>query len=149
MTMPAQPPTSQPPVPQPPSKPVRPPRDYLRGPWPDGPVRHLSTDEGGEAVERMAEQAARLASQIRLCRAERGLRRSQLAARTGLRPNTVTDVEEGLTWPDLRTLCLIAWALDADLELEPRVALRARAPMSRAQPPPAPRRAQPGMPPPG
>lgn len=111
---------------RPPPKPARPPREYLRGAWPASAVRRLTEEEGGEAVEHMVEQAARLAAQIRERREARGLRRSQLAALTGLRPNTVGDVEDGNSWPDLRTLSLIAWALDADIELEPRVPLRAR-----------------------
>lgn len=99
--------------------------------WPHGTVRRVPEDEGGEATECMVEQAARLAGQITQRRLARGLRRSQLAARTGLRPNTILDVEEGRSWPDFRTLGLIAWALEADLEFEARVALRAAERMSR------------------
>lgn len=116
------------PTPSPPSKPRRPPRDYLRGSWPDSPVRRVPDDEGGEATEHLVEQAARLSRQISARRKARGLSRSRVALVTGLRPNTILDVEEGRTWPDLRTLGLLAWALEADLELEPRVAVRAREP---------------------
>ena len=98
-------------------------------------MRRLEDDEGGEAVEHLVEQAARIADQIATRRTARGLPRSRLAALTGLRPNTILDVEEGRTWPDLRTLGLIAWALDADIELEPRVALRARDPFRLAAEP--------------
>lgn len=98
--------------------------------WPTGVVR-IPDQEGGAAIEHLVEQAARLAARIKERRSERGLRRSQLAAMTGLRPNTVGDVEEGRTWPDLRTLGLIAWALEADLEFEPRVAIRAAEPVAR------------------
>lgn len=88
----------------------------------------MPDDEGGEATEHLVEQAARLSRQISTRRKARGLSRSRVALVTGLRPNTVLDVEEGRTWPDLRTLGLLAWALEADLELEPRVAMRAREP---------------------
>lgn len=114
----------------PPLKPTRPPRAYVPD-WPEPRVRRIPDDEGGVATECLAEQAARLAGQIKARRLERGLRRSQLAARTGLRPNTILDVEEGRSWPDFRTLGLIAWALEADLEFEPRVAMRAAERMSR------------------
>ncbi|HWH33371.1 MAG TPA: helix-turn-helix transcriptional regulator [Egibacteraceae bacterium] len=124
--------TAQPTSPKPPpAKPRRPPREYLRGTWPDSPVRRVPEEEGGEAVEHLVEQAARLARQISSRRLSRGLSRSRVAALTGLRPNTVLDVEEGRSWPDLRTLGLLAWALEADLELEPRVPLRARDRWSR------------------
>jgi len=113
-----------------PSKPTRPPRAFVPE-WPHGPVSRVPEAEGGEATEWLAEQAARLAGQIMRRRLERGLRRSQLAARTGLRPNTILDVEDGRSWPDFRTIGLIAWALEADLEFEPRVALRAAEPVSR------------------
>jgi len=59
-------------------------------------------------------------------RKRRGLRRSQLAAMTGLRPNTVSDLENGQTWPDLRTVALIAWALEADVEFVGREGRRVR-----------------------
>lgn len=113
-----------------PSKPRRPPREYLRGAWPDSPIRRVPDEEGGAATEHLVEQAARLARQISTRRLARGLSRSRVASVTGLRPNTILDVEEGRTWPDLRTLGLLAWALEADLELEPRVPLRAREPWS-------------------
>lgn len=99
--------------------------------WPDGAVTRVPEEEGGEATEWLAEQAARLAGQISKRRMARGLKRAQLAAVTGLRPNTILDVEEGRSWPDFRTLGLIAWALEADLEFEARVAMRAAEPMSR------------------
>lgn len=115
---------------RPPSKPTRQPRAYVRD-WPHGAVGRVPDEEGGEATEWLAEQAARLAGQITKRRLARGLRRSQLAAVTGLRPNTILDVEEGRSWPDFRTLGLIAWALEADLEFEARVAMRAAEPMPR------------------
>lgn len=118
--------------PQPPSKPTRPPRAYVPE-WPQGPVSRVSDQEGGEATEWLAEQAARLAAAIMRRRGERGLRRSQLAAYTGLRPNTILDVEDGRSWPDFRTLGLIAWALESDLEFEPRVAMRAAEPVTRSR----------------
>lgn len=117
----------------PPPKPSRQPRAYVRE-WPHGAVSRVPEDEGGEATEWLVEQAARLAGQITERRKARGLRRSQLAARTGLRPNTILDVEEGRSWPDFRTLGLIAWALEADLEFEARVAMRAAERMSRYRP---------------
>lgn len=117
----------------PPPKPTRQPRSYVLD-WPDPRVRRVPEEEGGAATECLAEQAARLAGQIKARRLERGLRRSQLAARTGLRPNTILDVEEGRSWPDFRTLGLIAWALEADLEFESRVAMRAAERMSRYRP---------------
>lgn len=115
---------------QPPPKPLLPPRDYLRGEWPDGPVRRLVDSEGGAAVEFMVEQMARVARQLTQRRVERGLRRNQVAKMTGLRPNTIGDIEDGRRWPDMRTVTLLAWMLDMDMdiELEPRVNLRARSP---------------------
>lgn len=113
-----------------PVKPTRPPRSYVPQ-WPTGRVQRVPEEEGGAATEFLAEQVARLAGQMLARRQERGLRRSQLAARTGLRPHTILDVEEGRSWPEFRTLGLIAWALDADLEFEPRVAMRAAEPVTR------------------
>jgi DNA-binding XRE family transcriptional regulator len=113
---------------QPPPKPLRPPREYVRGDWPDGPVQHVVDSEGGAAVEFMVEQMARVARQLAHRRRERGLRRNQVAKMTGLRPNTVGDVEDGRRWPDMRTITLLVWVLDMDIELEPRVNLRARSP---------------------
>jgi transcriptional regulator with XRE-family HTH domain len=74
----------------------------------------------------VAEQVIRLIRHLVARREQRGLRRRQLATMTGLRPNTVSDIENGMTWPDVRTLARIAWALDADLEFVPRRASRAR-----------------------
>ena len=76
----------------------------------------------------MVEQMARVARQLAQRRVERGLRRNQVAKMTGLRPNTIGDIEDGRRWPDMRTVTLLAWVLDIDIELEPRVNLRARSP---------------------
>lgn len=108
-------------MPAQPSKPERRPVDYVEGPWPDAPVK---AGEEGDAAEFAAEQVVRLIRAIIHRREQRGLRRSQLAQLTGLRPNTISDLENGQTWPDLRTLALIAWALEADLEFIPREAQR-------------------------
>jgi len=115
-----------------PTKPSRQPREYLSH-WPDGHVLRVPEDEGGEAVEYAAEQMARLIRQIVDRRERKGYRRAHLAKLTGLRPNTIGDIEDGRAWPDMRSLCVLAWALDADLEFEPRVPLRARERSARYQ----------------
>lgn len=104
------------------------PIDYVDGPWPDGSVRVPAEDPTGGATAYAVEQAARVAREVVARREHRGLRRSQLAKLTGLRPNTISDLENGQTWPDLRTLALIAWALEADVEFVPRRAERRRDP---------------------
>lgn len=93
----------------------------------------MPENEGGEAVEYAAEQMARLVRQIVDRRERKGYRRAHLAKLTGLRPNTIGDIEDGRAWPDLRSLCVLAWALDADLEFEARVPLRARESSARYQ----------------
>lgn len=112
----------------PPPKKLRPPREYLRGEWPSSRVRNLADGEGGAAVEHMVEQVARLAAELAKRREQRGLNRHQLARLAGLRPNTVSGVEDGKSWPDLRTVTAMLWVLEMDLELEPRYSLRSRDP---------------------
>ncbi|MBW3662724.1 MAG: helix-turn-helix domain-containing protein [Actinobacteria bacterium] len=104
-----------------PSKPERRPVDYVDGAWPES--TRIVADEG-DAAAYVAEQFVHLVRAIIRRREERGLRRSQLAQMTGLRPNTISDLENGQTWPDVRTLGLIAWALDADIEFVPRETVR-------------------------
>jgi len=113
-------------MPSPPSRklPLRP-VDYVAGPWPHG-VLIDDIDVHGEETRYAVEQITRVVGDIIQRREQRGLRRSQLARMTGLRPNTISDLENGHSWPDLRTLSLIAWALDADLEFVPRSSYRLR-----------------------
>lgn len=110
--------------------PPRPPRswprpiDYVAGSWPDGRVRPPA---GASEMETYAaQQVVRLVRDIVDRRRQRGLRPSQVAAFTGLRPNTLSDLENGHTWPDLRTLSALAWVLDADIEFVPRASHRRR-----------------------
>lgn len=124
--------TSAPRPARPRTKPSRQPRDYLSD-WPHGHVLRVPEDEGGEMVEYAAEQMARLIAQLVERRERKGYRRAHLAKLTGLRPNTIGDIEDGRAWPDLRSLCVLAWALDADIEFEPRVPLRARERSARYQ----------------
>lgn len=105
-----------------PGKPEGRPVDYVAGRWPDGPLRPATGDDGGAVA--IAAQVVRLIQAIVARREVRGLRRSQLAGLTGLRRNTISDLENGQTWPDAWTLATIAEALEADLEFVPREALR-------------------------
>jgi transcriptional regulator with XRE-family HTH domain len=57
-------------------------------------------------------------------RRERRLSQAKLAEKTGLRPNTVSELESGSSWPDWSTLALLAWALESDLRFVPRRAVR-------------------------
>lgn len=100
------------------------PVDYADGPWPDAPIRDVAEEQGGEPARYAVEQIARLVAQISHRREQRGLRRRQLATMTGLKPNTISNLENGTVWPDLRTVALIAWALEADLEFIPRATRR-------------------------
>ncbi|HEX9889025.1 MAG TPA: helix-turn-helix transcriptional regulator, partial [Nitriliruptorales bacterium] len=94
-------------------------------PWPDGPIRAIPDNEGGESTRYAVEQVVRLIKVITERRERRGLHRAQLARMCGVRPATISDLELGNTWPDFRTLALIAWALEADVEFVPRRAKRA------------------------
>ena len=104
------------------------PIDFVDGRWPDGDIRAPAGAESTEQDLYVAEQVVGLVRAMVARRERRGLRRSQLAALTGLRPNTISDIENGVAWPDVRTLAKIAWVLEADLELV------AREPRRRSQP---------------
>lgn len=92
--------------------------------WPHGRVRQLSAEEGGERVAYQVEQLRLLVAELVERRLERGVSQSWVAERTGLRPNTVSELESGTSWPDFSTLALVAWALEADLRFVPRQAVR-------------------------
>lgn len=110
------------------------PVDYVEGRWPDGPVRQPASP-AEQAELYVAEQVVRIVRDIIARRQRRGLRRSQLASLTGLRPNTISDLENGQTWPDIHTLALIAWALEADVEFVGRTAERERRAAEPSPPP--------------
>lgn len=57
-------------------------------------------------------QVRLLVAEIIQARKRRGLRPSQVAELTGLRPGTISDLEKGKSWPDFSTLGLVAWALE-------------------------------------
>lgn len=59
----------------------------------------------------------KIAKAIRGRQGELGLSTTTLAARSGVRRQTITDVTMGMTWPDLRTLGRICSALGLEMTL--------------------------------
>jgi DNA-binding XRE family transcriptional regulator len=111
-----------------PKQPTHPPIRYVEGGWPHGTVRELSTDEGGELVRYQVDQVRRLVADLIRRREERGLSKARLARMTGLRPNTVSELEAGLRNPTWTTIARLAYVLEADIRFVPRRAVAVKLP---------------------
>ena len=57
-------------------------------------------------------------------RSARGVSRANLARLTGLRANTISDLQAGKSHPDWHTLSRLAYALEADIRFVGRTAVR-------------------------
>lgn len=108
----------------PPHTPEKVPFHFLVGGWPHGHVRTLSEDEGGEFVRYQLEQLRAFVAELVERREARGVSQANLARLTGLRPNTISDLESGKSYPDWHTLSRLAYALEADLRFVGRRAVR-------------------------
>jgi DNA-binding XRE family transcriptional regulator len=97
---------------------------YVAGGWPNGYVRRITDAEGGEFVQYQLEQLRALVAELVERRKQRGVSQAGLARITGLRPNTISDLEAGKSYPDWHTLARIAYGLDADIRLAARQAVR-------------------------
>ncbi len=86
-------------------QPATTPRDYSRG-------------VGSERKDGLGAEtaAARVGQEIRSVRRERGLTMRQLAARIGTSQPFVSNIENGRIFPSLRTLSLLAAALEVDAD---------------------------------
>ena len=62
----------------------------------------------------------RLLGKLVKLRKEKGLTQKELAKKTGKRQQTISEIEKHVKSPTLTTLCLLANALDVDIELVPR-----------------------------
>lgn len=105
--------------------PTDPPFRYVAGGWPHGTVRVITDEEGGEFVRYQLEQLRSLVAELVDRRNARGVSQVNLARLTGLRPNTISDLEAGKSYPDWHTLSRLAYALEADLRFVARTAVRA------------------------
>ena len=108
----------------PPVIPTLPPLQYMVGGWPHGRVRELTAQEGGALVGYQLEQLRALVAELIDRRHARGVSQANLARMTGLRPNTISELEAGRSYPDWHTLARLAYALEADLRFIGRRAVR-------------------------
>lgn len=111
-------------MPDTPTQPTREPLQYVQGGWPGGQVRELSDDEGGELVRYQIDQLRLFVAELIEVREARGVTKASLARMTGLRSNTISDLEAGRTPPDWSTITRIAHALDADIRFVGRPSYR-------------------------
>jgi DNA-binding XRE family transcriptional regulator len=111
-------------MPEMPREPQHAPLAYVEGGWPHGHVRELTEAEGGEFVRYQVDQVRQFVADMIDRREARGIRPAALARLTGLRPNTISDLEAGQTYPQWKTIARIAAALEADIRLRPRTAQR-------------------------
>ena len=81
---------------------------YMRGGWPHGQVRELDDEEGGEFVRYQLEQLRASVVELVEHRRRRGVSQAHLARLTGLRANTISDLESGKSYPDWHTLSRLA-----------------------------------------
>ena len=103
-----------------PARPAHEPLSYMLGGWPHGEVRQLSDDEGGELVRWQVEQLRLFVTDLIKRREARGATQATLAELTGLRRNTISDLEAGRSYPVWLTIARIGSALDADVRFVPR-----------------------------
>ena len=103
----------------------------MLGGWHHGEVRHLSVDEGGELVRWQVEQLRLFVTELIGHREARGATQATLAELTGLRRNTISELEAGRSYPDWSTIARIGYALDADVRFVPRRSVRRELPPAR------------------
>ena len=101
-----------------------PPFGYVAGGWPNGEVRPVTEAEGGEFVRYQLEQIRAFVAELVERRNARGVSQANLARLTGLRANTISDLEAGKSYPDWHTLSRLAYALEADIRFVVRTAVR-------------------------
>ncbi len=87
-------------------------------------MRPLSEDEGGSFAGYQLEQLRSLVAELVERREARGVSQANLARLTGLRPNTISDLESGKSYPDWHTLSRLAYALEADARFVGRAAVK-------------------------
>lgn len=104
----------------PPPKPAHPPIHYVMGGWPHGTTRELSESEGGAFVRAQVEQVREFVVEVIDLREARGLSPAALARKARVRPNTISELEAGQSYPHWHTIARIAWALDADIRFVAR-----------------------------
>ena len=102
------------------ARPVDEPLSYTLGGWPHGEVRPLNAEEGGELVRWQVEQLRLFVTELIERREARGVTQATLTELTGLRRNTVSELEAGRSFPDWSTIARIGYALDADVRFVPR-----------------------------
>lgn len=107
-----------------PTRPAAEPLRYVVGGWPAGEVRELTDDEGGELVRYQVDQLRLFVAELIDRREARGVTQAKLAEATGLRRNTISELEAGRTYPDWSTIARVAYALEADLRFVGRPAAR-------------------------
>ena len=113
------------------ARPASEPLSYTLGGWPHGEVRQLSAGEGGELVRWQVEQLRLFVTELIERREARGVTQATLAELTGLRRNTISELEAGRSYPDWSTIARIGYALDADVRFVPRRSIRTEPPRSR------------------
>lgn len=114
-----------------PLRPADEPLRYAVGGWPDGEIRALKESEGGDRVHYQLEQLRLFVSEVVATRTARGVTQSSLAELTGLRRNTISELESGRSYPDWTTISRIAHALDADIRFIERASRRVDDPSPR------------------
>lgn len=114
-----------------PTRPTREPLYYTVGGWPDGQVRELADDEGGELVRYQIDQLRMFVAELIAVREQRAVTQASLARVTGLRANTISELEAGRSYPDWTTISRIAQALDADIRFAGRPSQRPEQPEPR------------------
>jgi DNA-binding XRE family transcriptional regulator len=98
-----------------PTRPSAEPLRYVAGGWPKGEVRELTDAEGGELVRYQVDQLRLFVTELTARRESRGVTQARLADLTGLRRNTISELEAGRSYPDWSTITRIAHALEADV----------------------------------
>lgn len=93
-----------------PSNPQRPSPPRLHRPL----AGRTLSDRDGTVVRTAAERAAAIAHRVTGEREARGWTRQTLAKQAGVSPQTVSNVEDGESYPDLVTVCAFADVLNID-----------------------------------
>lgn len=106
------------------TRPADPPFRYVVGGWPHGEVRPLPDAEGGELVRWQLDQLRMFVAELIERREARGVSQAALSRLTGLRRNTISELESGQSYPDWSTISRLAWALEADVRFVGRRAER-------------------------
>ncbi len=97
--------------------PTRPPNAYGRADqWPEGPFTRLENDAALLAAVKMA---ASIAVEVRTARTRRYWSQDDLAKHAGVSKYTISRLESGGTWSDLRVVLRVCAALDLQLSVAP------------------------------